>query len=98
MLIFEASILTLGNLHQAVTAELKICMKQAPNMQGRSLLAQVHLLTEVPEDHLKLWSWVKCSLLAIRLCLSIVFCFWMFIGASRIPKMFFAFPNGRGIQ
>jgi hypothetical protein len=37
----EARILTLGNLRQVVTAQLTICMMQAPNMQGRSLSAQV---------------------------------------------------------
>ncbi len=93
---FKARILTLGNLHQAMTAQLTICMMQAPNMQGRSSLAQVQLLTDVPDDHLKLWSWVKRSFSMIHSCSLSVFCFWMFIGASRIPGMFFAFPNGRG--
>jgi hypothetical protein len=95
---FEARILKLGNLHQTVTTQLTIHMMQAPNMQGRSSLARVRLLTDVPDDHLKLWSWVKWSFSTIRPCSSIVFCFWMFIGASRIPGMFFAFPNGRRRQ
>ena len=38
---FEASVLTLGNLHQAATSQLTIHMMQAPNMQGRSSSAQV---------------------------------------------------------
>ncbi len=45
---FEVSILTLGNLRQAVTVQLTIHLMHAPNMQERSLLACVWLLTEVP--------------------------------------------------
>ncbi len=49
---------TLGKSQRAVTTQLTIRLMHAPNMQGMSSSVLTRLLTEVPGDHLKLWSWV----------------------------------------
>jgi hypothetical protein len=55
-LISDARIGTLGKSCQAVMVQLTIRLMHTPNMQGRSSSVLTQLLTEVTEDHLKLFN------------------------------------------
>jgi hypothetical protein len=79
--LLDTRIGTLGKSHQVVMVQLTSRLMHAPNMQERSSSVLMQMLTEVPEDHLKL---SERSFSTIHPCLSMVFCL-MFIGAMRMP-------------
>jgi hypothetical protein len=57
----------------------------------------MRLLTDVPEDHFQLWSWVSQSFGIAHPNLLILFCAIMFIGAISRPGMSFTLLIGIGM-
>lgn len=93
---FGGKYLLVGYFHLVAIAQFTILSKAFPNMHGMKSSKSTLFLTERPELHSKLWSWVSCSFLTIWSRSLMVLCDAMFIGASTMPGKSQILLRGRG--